>query len=36
MESCVAETGQQIKRSLAMIDFINESQSEIDDFLKNH
>ncbi|MGT3117470.1 hypothetical protein [Klebsiella pneumoniae] len=36
MESCVAKTGQQIKRSLAMIDFINESQSEIDDFLKNH
>lgn len=34
LEQTVAETGEQVAKSLAMIDFINESQSEIEDFLK--
>lgn len=34
LEQTVAETGEQVAKSFAMIDFINESQSEIDDFLK--
>lgn len=34
LEKTVAETGEQVAKSFAMIDFINESQSEIDDFLK--
>lgn len=33
LEKTVAETGEQVIKSLAMIDFINESQSEIEDFL---
>ena len=34
LEQTVVETGEQVAKSFAMIDFINESQSEIDDFLK--
>ncbi|SDR91441.1 hypothetical protein [Pseudomonas oryzae] len=34
LEQTVAETGEQVAKSFAMIDFINESQSEIEDFLK--
>lgn len=34
LEQTVAETGEQVAKSFAMIDYINESQSEIDDFLK--
>lgn len=34
LERTVAETGEQVAKSLAMIDFINESQSEVEDFLK--
>lgn len=34
LEQTVIETGEQVAKSFAMIDFINESQSEIDDFLK--
>ncbi|MGB3879376.1 MAG: hypothetical protein WA955_02260 [Diaphorobacter nitroreducens] len=34
LEKTVAETGEQVAKSFAMIDFINESQSEIEDFLK--
>ena len=34
LEQTVAETGEQVVKSFAMIDFINESQSGIDDFLK--
>lgn len=34
LEKTVAETGEQVTKSLAMINFINESQSEIEDFLK--
>jgi hypothetical protein len=34
LEQTVAETGEQVTKSLAMIDFINTSQSEIEDFLK--
>lgn len=32
LEQTVVETGEQVAKSFAMIDFINESQSEIDDF----
>ena len=34
LERTVAETGNQVAKSFAMINFINESQSEIEDFLK--
>jgi len=34
LEKTVAETGEQVAKSFAMIEFINESQSEIEDFLK--
>lgn len=34
LEQTVAETGEQVAKSFATIDFINESQSEIEDFLK--
>ncbi|WP_375576327.1 hypothetical protein [Paracidovorax oryzae] len=34
LEKTVAETGEQVNKSLTMIDFINASQSEIEDFLK--
>lgn len=34
LEHTVAETGEQITKSFAMITYINESQSEIEDFLK--
>ncbi len=34
LEKTVADTGEQVAKSFAMIDFINESQSEIEDFLK--
>ncbi|MDC7698315.1 hypothetical protein [Vogesella indigofera] len=34
LEKTVAETGEHVAKSFAMIDFINESQSEIEDFLK--
>lgn len=34
LEQIVTETGEQVAKSFAMIDFIDESQSEIDDFLK--
>lgn len=34
LEQTVAETGEQVAKSFAMIDFINESQSEIEDFLR--
>lgn len=34
LEQTVAETGEQVAKSFEMIDFINESQSEIEDFLK--
>lgn len=34
LERTVSETGQQVAKSVAMIGFINESQSEIEDFLK--
>jgi hypothetical protein len=34
LEQTVAETGEQVAKSFAMVNFINESQSEIDDFLK--
>jgi hypothetical protein len=34
LEQTVAETGEQVAKSFAMIDFINESQSEIEDILK--
>lgn len=34
LEQTVVETGEQVAKSFAMIDFINESQSEIDEFLK--
>ncbi|MCF6780530.1 hypothetical protein [Stutzerimonas stutzeri] len=34
LEKTIAETGEQVTKSFAMIDFINESQSEIEDFLK--
>lgn len=35
LEKTVAETSEQVAKSRAMIAFINESQSEIEDFLKN-
>lgn len=35
LEKTVAETSEQVTKSRAMITFINESQSEIEDFLKN-
>lgn len=34
LEQTVAETGEQVAKSFAMIDFINQSQSEIEHFLK--
>ena len=34
LEQTVVETGDQVVKSLVMINYINESQSEIDDFLK--
>lgn len=34
LEKAVAETGEQVAKSFAMIDFINESQLEIEDFLE--
>lgn len=34
LERTVTETGEQVAKSLAMIDFINESQLEIEDLLK--
>ncbi len=34
LEQTVNQTGEQVAKSFAMIDFIHESQSDIDDFLK--
>lgn len=36
LEQIVAETAEQVTKSIAMIDFINESHWEIEDFLKNN